>query len=620
MYDRKAIKRQARQWLKRSYALLLVLCAVAVFLGTEEFASVVSNAQTWYDILTQQQTVVDVPGVTTDREVKDDVLTDLLNDNLAAGRDAAAQRLQTLKDSADGNAMLGRQRGILAAVMNNINSGKLNVTVAMALRSLVHSREAAAALLILGSLAVPVLVWIFLRNIYQSILRRAALELRRYETLPMSHLLYFKSVGRWVRASLTLLLTAFFQTLWDLTIVGGLIKRYAYFLVPYIVAENPDIRPREAIKLSRRIMDGHKWECCKLELSFLGWMVLGFVTFGAVDVLWSVPYRVAAYSEYYAHMRQQAKAAGIPGAERLNDECLFAPADEAALKARYEDILRREDIVDEDIVTLPPFKRFLVKNFGLWTGTLMEKKVYSRQAGLRQQMRVGRSELEGRAYPQRMNPLWHKEAAALTGRVSYLTPVTVWSLIVVFFAFSMVGWVWEVSLAFVTEGMFVNRGMLHGPWLPIYGGGVVLIAVLLYRLRNRPALEVAAIVVLCGFVEYMTSWITELSTGMRWWDYTGYFLNLNGRICGEGLAVFALGGMAAVYLLLPILDAMVTRINPRVLVPVCTVLLVCFAGDMVYSRIHPNAGAGITDYKQAEVVETASDANAGIETVAEVGS
>jgi uncharacterized membrane protein len=162
--------------------------------------------------------------------------------------------------------------------------------------------------------------------------------------------------------------------------------------------------------------------------------------------------------------------------------------------------------------------------------------------------------------------------------------------------------------------------MLHGPWLPIYGGGVVLIAVLLYRLRNRPALEVAAIVVLCGFVEYMTSWITELSTGMRWWDYTGYFLNLNGRICGEGLAVFALGGMAAVYLLLPILDAMVTRINPRVLVPVCTVLLVCFAGDMVYSRIHPNAGAGITDYKQAEVVETASDANAGIETVAEVGS
>ena len=50
-------------------------------------------------------------------------------------------------------------------------------------------------------------------------------------------------------------------------------------------------------------------------------------------------------------------------------------------------------------MTFPPFKRFLAKNFGLWTGTLMEKKVFSRQAGLRQQMRVGRMELEGRPIP-----------------------------------------------------------------------------------------------------------------------------------------------------------------------------------------------------------------------------
>ena len=54
---------------------------------------------------------------------------------------------------------------------------------------------------------------------------------------------------------------------------------------------------------------------------------------------------------------------------------------------------------------------------------------------------------------------------------------------------------------------------------------------------------------------------------MRWWDYTGYFLNLDGRICGEGLIVFAIGGMAAVYLL-----------------------------DMIYSHHNPNIGEGITDY------------------------
>ena len=601
MIDRKTIKQQARWCVKRHYALLVVLCAVSIFLGTE-FTNVVSNAQIWYDILMGQETLLDVPGIMADKLVNDKLINDLLEDNLESGQEKVAQRLQELK--ANSGTVLGRQRGVFAALMNNVNSGKLNLTVTLALHAIVHSQEATAILMILGALALSALVWIFLKNMYKVILRRASLELRSYGTLPMSHLLFFKSVGRWNRAALTLMLEAIFQELWNLTIVGGVIKHYSYFLVPYIVAENPDIRPREAITLSRQMMNGHKWECCKLELSFLGWIALGFVTFGAADVLWSVPYRMAAFSEYYAVLRCEARSKALPDTEKLNDDYLFTHADGAVLRMRYADILQREDIVDEDIVVLSPAKRRLAVHFGLWTATLMEKKVHGRQAGLRQQMRLGRIELEGKAYPQRLNPLWHKQAAALTGKVSYLTPVTVWSLIVVFFAFSMVGWLWEVSLAFVTEGMFVNRGMLHGPWLPIYGSGVALIAVLLYRLRTKPLLEAMAIVVLCGFIEYMASWITELRTGLRWWDYTGYFLNLNGRICGEGLAVFALGGMTAIYLLVPILDAAVMRIKPRVLISICIILLICFAGDMVYSRIHPNAGAGITDFKQEETVET----------------
>ena len=603
MIDRKAVKRQARSVMKRHYTLLVVLCAISIFLGTE-FTNVVSNAQLWYDMLTGQETLLDIPGTVADRLMNEKLIDDLAQDNLTNSREEAARRMQELKASTDENAMLGRQRGVLAAVMNNINSGSLNVTVGLALHSIVHSREAVAVLMILGGLALTATVWIFLKNLYQAMLRRAVLELRAYDTLPMSHLLFFRSVGRWVRASLSLLLMSVYLALWTLTIVGGLIKRYSYFLVPFIVAENPDIKPREAVTLSRRMMDGHKWECCKLELSFLGWIALGFVTFGAADVLWSVPYRMTTFSEYYAALRAEALEKGLEGAEKLNDACLFVPANRQTLEARYADILIREDIADEDIVLLTPFKRFLAQNFGLWTGTLMEKKVHSRQAGLRQQMRLGRMELEGRAYPMRLNPLWHRQNAALTGRVSYLTPVTVWSLIAVFFTFNLVGWLWEVSMAYVTEGMFVNRGMLHGPWLPIYGSGVAMIAVLLYRFRSKPALEAVAIVVLCGFIEYMTSWLTELRTGMRWWDYTGYFLNLNGRICGEGLAVFALGGMAAVYLLVPLIDAAVTRVKPKLLIAVCVVLMVCFGGDFVYSQFHPNAGAGVTDYKQAEITQT----------------
>ena len=218
--------------------------------------------------------------------------------------------------------------------------------------------------------------------------------------------------------------------------------------------------------------------------------------------------------------------------------------------------------------------------------------------------------MNGQAYPSRLNALWTKGGNALSRRVSYLAPCTIWSLIAVFFAFCIVGWVWEVSLHLVVKGRFINRGALHGPWLPIYGGGVAMITVLLYRLRRRPLAEAAGIVVLCGLVEYLTSYFMELSTGMRWWDYSGYFLNLNGRICGEGLAVFALGGMAAVYLLVPLIDAMVTRVKPKILVPVCLALMLLFLGDLVYSARVPNVGEGITDY-DVPGVETQAEA-AGI--------
>lgn len=592
--DRKGIKQRARQNLSRHYLLLVVLCAISIYLGTE-FTNVVSKAQDWYNVLTGQVTSLDLEGATERLGSSGKIIEDLINDNIAAGREEAAERMRALQAASDPNSALGRQKGVLASIANNINSGNLFAMIGTSLHSIVHSGQFAAALMILGGMALYGAVWIFLRNVYQAILRRAFLESRTYEAIPLSHLLHFRLVRRWVRVSLTLFLKSVYEFLWNLTIVGGVIKRYSYFLVPFIAAENPDIRPRAAIALSRRMMDGHKWECFKLELSFLGWEVLGYVTFGALSALWSIPYRVAAYSELYTDLRAEAKAKGLEGAALLNDDLLFEKPEASTLKAAYADIVRREDIIDEDIVDLPPVQRFFARNFGIWLGTLMEKKVYSRQEGLRQQTRLGRLELSGAAYPERLNPLWDRKIAALTGKVSYVTPCTIWSLIAVFFSFCMVGWIWEVTLHLITHGQFVNRGALHGPWLPIYGGGVTLITVLLYRFRKKPMLEALTIMVLCGCLEYFTSWWMELTQGMRWWDYTGYFLNLNGRICGEGLAVFVVGGMAAVYLLVPIIDAMITRVKPRVLIPVCIALLVCFSGDFIYSQFVPNVGEGITD-------------------------
>jgi hypothetical protein len=171
------------------------------------------------------------------------------------------------------------------------------------------------------------------------------------------------------------------------------------------------------------------------------------------------------------------------------------------------------------------------------------------------------------------------------------------SLILIFFTFSFIGWLWEVSLHLFMDGTFINRGVSHGPWLPIYGFGGVIVLVVLKKLRSRPVLTFIAAMVLCGILEYCTAWYLEASKGMKWWDYSGYFLNLNGRICLEGLFVFALGGCAAIYLIAPALDNLFRKIPVKTKRIICAVLVAAFIGDQIYSVFIPNSGTGITDYE-----------------------
>jgi len=90
--------------------------------------------------------------------------------------------------------------------------------------------------------------------------------------------------------------------------------------------------------------------------------------------------------------------------------------------------------------------------------------------------------------------------------------------------------------------------------------------------------------------------LEKMHDGQKWWDYTGYFLNINGRICAEGLLVFGIAGVAAVYFVAPLLDNSFTHIKEKNVLPICTVLVIIFVIDMIYSHFYPNTGAGITDY------------------------
>jgi uncharacterized membrane protein len=358
------------------------------------------------------------------------------------------------------------------------------------------------------------------------------------------------------------------------------------------------------------MMDGHKMEAFWIDVSFVGWHLLGILSFGIAEAMWAVPYKTATFTEYYAERREGAKAERIEGSEYLNDTYLFEKADRELLEEVYVDIEAHKLYIDIHRVTLSPVKAFFAKNFGLWIGNYEEKKEYDAVDNKRQQIAADRAAIRGEMYPQRLNPLWKEDSYRIVRSARSLRTYTIWSVIIVFFIFSFIGWGWEVCIHLVKDGVFVNRGVMHGPWLPVYGSGVAMIMIILARWRKNPAAEALLTILLCGFVEYMTSYYLEVTKGMRWWDYTGYFLNLNGRICCEGLMVFALGGMAAVYLLVPLIDTTLSHLNPKVLAVVSILLVVGFTADMIYSSKNPNIGEGITDYdayKKSAVVQYDSE-------------
>lgn len=594
--DRKGMKVAAKKAQRQHYWMTVAICL---------FASVFGVAYTSSTLSVSTNISISTPQTEDSTQSNDmyDVLQDLAVGNENDAREKVKQNQEQIVNN-DTDATFGRRRGVIASLLNSFVSGSMVIAVADAINSVTHNGGVSIAVPVILSLAVYIFVWLFIQETYRIVMARMLLEGRSYNKLPASRFFYPIHTRKWPRMAWTMFVENVFLFLWSLTIVGFFIKQYSYRMVPYIVAENPNIEALDAIRLSRRMMKGHKWECFVADCSFLGWYLLNLITFGLSGIFYSNGYNAAFFAEYYVYVRSMAKTTGIAGSEMLNDEYLYFKAEPQTLHTTYADVAQSVAQLEQNLVPAPKphgFTGFLSEWLGI---RILHASAVNRYEEYREnlhQMQIGENILNGSIYPGRLAPapmpFKFRESRTISADRSY----SLVNLIMMFFIFCFVGWVWEVSLAFISEDMFVNRGTLHGPWLPIYGTGGVIILVLLKKLREKPALEFVAAMVLCGCLEYFSSWYLEMThDGQRWWDYTGYFLNINGRICAEGLLTFGLGGLAIVYLLAPALDNLLSRIDARKLGIVAAVLLVLYCADQVYSAQHPNVGAGITDYKGSD--------------------
>ena len=106
-----------------------------------------------------------------------------------------------------------------------------------------------------------------------------------------------------------------------------------------------------------------------------------------------------------------------------------------------------------------------------------------------------------------------------------------------FCTYCFIGWVWESIYQSIIDRKILNRGFLFGPYIPIYGFGGVGIYLLFQKYGTTDLTSIRSLqififgLLVATTLEYLTSFILEKIFGAKWWDYSNYFMNINGRIC-----------------------------------------------------------------------------------------
>jgi uncharacterized membrane protein len=582
--DFKKLRQNAKQTVQRHYLILTAIALFAVLLGAD-FG--------WTGAIHE----------TADRTR----ITEKSDDNfLVLSHDSPSETITEIME--DQGLQIETESPLSTITMEAVDtasSGSLWTRVLEGIHSLSKAASAGAGALIVLATGIVILVSVFFINVLKMVLRRLYLEARIYDHVPLRHAAHIASIGQWGHVALAYFRKQIRLFLWSLTIVGGCIKHFSYLLVPYILAENPSMSGKEAIQLSRKMMDGHKLEAFRLQLSLLGWEILNLCTLGIAGVLWTDAYTTAVWSEYYTALRAKAKEEKLAGSEQLNDVYLFEKADEDSLNRAYRDIRLDERYCRMNAVELNGAQKFFARYLGIWFGSNKKLRLYQGVEDLKSQVTGSKEAVAGTLYPSRLSPLYRKQTSHLYGHLSSQRAYSVWTLILLFVCFSFLAWGYEAVLLTMQSGQYTSPGFLHGPWLPLAGSIFLLSIVLLTSLPHRPVPLFIGSLLIAGLTEFCTSLVLENMYGIRWWDYSGWQLNIGGRTCLESIIVLAVLSGLIMMVIAPVVDNWLSRRKPQAVLIVSLVLLVLFGWDCIASRTR--TGSAIMEKDTAVIRQVQTD-------------
>ena len=506
MWNIKEIKKRGKRTLKNN---LWTLMFVGIFMGLIVGKYTIthnglSNIKSVRNIISN----VKYENINDIKQIKDNILSEIFANILA-------------KDVVNLNEKFNVTKGTFYVIFNQIMQQEIQIkNLIISISNYFNKTQFEALILILASL-IGLMIKIFITNPIYVGESRIYLESVNYKKTKLKRFAFPFKRKHYIQCVKTIFLMNFYKLLWNLTIIGGIVKNYSYKMVSYIIAENPQILPNDAITMSRKMMQGNKFEAFKLDLSFLAWHILQVCTFGIAGIYVN-PYYTSTITELYKELRKNYINNKNFNYEMLNDYKLYEdnnlekyPSEEKKLKINYD------------------------KNYELT------------------------------------------------------------SIILFFFTFSIAGWLWEVALYLFRDGILVNRGTFYGPWLPIYGTGCTVIILLtkfkkFRKILKNPIATFNIVMIICSIIEYFTSWYIEVTSGLKYWDYTGIFMNINGRICLECSLFFGIGGCICLYFAAPFLERHFQKIKNNIKISICIILLLAFTGDAMYSSKHKHEGEGIT--------------------------
>lgn len=155
--------------------------------------------------------------------------------------------------------------------------------------------------------------------------------------------------------------------------------------------------------------------------------------------------------------------------------------------------------------------------------------------------------------------------------------------LIYFLIYSFLGWLWEEIFCTIDQGKLVNRGFLFGPLCPIYGTGALAVDLLfreLMQIESYILLFVVSMVV-CTVIEYCTAVILEKLFNTRWWDYSDYKINFQGRI--SLLASTAFGAMSVILVKFvhPFVVDLLSRVDHGIINYIGGICLGVFVADVI---------------------------------------